>query len=63
MLIKKEEECYFAQTNYVAYCESCRRRFVVYEITYPGYAENCGESVRYCPFCGNGFDGGKKNEL
>ena len=52
MLIKKEEECYFGQMNFVAYCESCRRRFVVYELDHRSHAENCGESVRYCPFCG-----------
>jgi len=52
MIIKKEEECYFGQMNFVAYCESCRKRFVVYDVDHRSHAENCGESVRYCPFCG-----------
>ena len=52
MIIKKEEECYFSQMNFVAYCESCRKRFVVYDVDHRNHAENCGESVRYCPFCG-----------
>ena len=52
MLIKKEEECYFSQMNFVAYCESCRKRFVVYEVDHRNHAENCGESVICCPFCG-----------
>ena len=54
MLIKKEEEYYFGQMNFVAYSESRRKRFVVY-YDHKSHAENCGELVRYCPFCGRIF--------